>query len=96
MQVVWSRQAVRNLSGLRRFIAEHNPEAASGVAARIIEAVDALAAMPNTGRPGRVLGTRELVIRGTPCVLPYRVTGGRLEIITVLHTSQKWPGPSAA
>jgi toxin ParE1/3/4 len=96
MQVVWSRRAVDDLCGLRRFIAEDNPEAAARVSARILEAVDTLAAMPNMGRPGRVFGTRELVIRGTPCILPYRVKGERLEIIAVLHASRQWPGPSAA
>jgi plasmid stabilization system protein ParE len=44
------------------------------------------------GRPGRVLGTRELVVPDTPYVIPYRVRRERLELIAVFHGRQKWPG----
>jgi toxin ParE1/3/4 len=44
------------------------------------------------GRPGRVSGTRELVIPGTPYIVPYRVRGGKLEILRILHATQRWPG----
>jgi toxin ParE1/3/4 len=43
------------------------------------------------GRPGRVARTRELVVTGTPYILPYRVTAGVLEVLRVLHASRKWP-----
>lgn len=37
------------------------------------------------------MGTRELVVPGTPFIVPYRVIQNRIEIIRVLHTSQLWP-----
>ena len=44
------------------------------------------------GRPGRVKGTRELVISSTPFVLVYRLKGGqRIEVLRLLHGSQLWP-----
>jgi toxin ParE1/3/4 len=43
------------------------------------------------GRPGRVLGTRELVIPDTPYIIPHRVRRERLELIAVFHGHQKWP-----
>ncbi len=43
------------------------------------------------GRPGRVLGTRELVVSETPYVIPYRVRQDRLELLAVFHGRQKWP-----
>ena len=43
------------------------------------------------GRPGRLVGTRELVIPDTPYVIPYRVRRDRLELIAVFHSRQKWP-----
>lgn len=61
------------------------------MAATLLEAVERLAARPNLGRPGRVAGTRELVIPGTPYVIPYRLRGDGLEIIAVFHGRQKWP-----
>jgi len=43
------------------------------------------------GRPGRVLGTRELVIGVLPYLVPYRVREKDAEILRVLHTSRRWP-----
>jgi plasmid stabilization system protein ParE len=46
---------------------------------------------PALGRPGRVPGTRELVVSGTPYILPYRVQGETVQILHVLHGAQRWP-----
>lgn len=91
MTVVWSPRAVIHLSHLREHIARDNPNAASRIATMLLEAVDRLAKFPNLGRPGRVPGTRELPVPGTPYVIPYRLRGERLEIIAVFHGRQKWP-----
>jgi plasmid stabilization system protein ParE len=61
------------------------------IANALLEAVERLAELPNLGRPGRVAGTRELVVPGTPYIIPYRLRGDRLEVITVFHGRQKWP-----
>ena len=42
-------------------------------------------------RPGRVAGTRELVITGTPYVAAYAVTAETIRILRVLHGAQRWP-----
>ncbi|MEP6916174.1 MAG: type II toxin-antitoxin system RelE/ParE family toxin [Acidobacteriota bacterium] len=91
MTVVWSPRAIGHLADLRTYIAHENPDAAGRVARALLSAVERLAELPNLGRPGRVAGTRELVIPGTPCVLPYRLRGDRLEIIAVFHGRQRWP-----
>lgn len=91
MIVVWSPRAIRHLSALRAYIARDNPDAAANVALTLLAAVDRLAELPNLGRPGRLAGTRELVVSGTPYVIPYRVGPGRLEIIAVFHGRQRWP-----
>jgi toxin ParE1/3/4 len=91
MNVDWTRRALRNLVSLREYIAKDSEQNAALVAARIVEAVDLLQTQPDMGRPGRVLGTRELVVTGTPYVIPYRVRRGRLELIAVFHGRQKWP-----
>ena len=46
---------------------------------------------PQMGRPGRLRGTRELVISRTPFIVVYRVKGTRIEVIRMLHSSQQWP-----
>ena len=54
-------------------------------------AVVRLAASPAVGRPGRVPGKRELVIPRTPYIVPYRIKGEVVQIITILHSAQRWP-----
>jgi toxin ParE1/3/4 len=91
MKVVWSRRAISNLMQLRQFIAQDRPEAAASVATRILDGIERLSRQPNAGRPGRIAGTRELVVSGTSYVVPYRIRGGSLEIIAVFHGRRKWP-----
>jgi len=89
--VVWSPRAIGHLADVRAYMARENPGAAARTATRLLDTVDRLAALPNLGRPGRVSGTRELVVPDTPYVIPYRVRGERLEIIAVFHGRQRWP-----
>lgn len=91
MTIIWSPRAIEHLSHLRSYIARDNPNAANRLADTLLEAVERLAERPNLGRVGRVAGTRELVVPGTPYVIPYRVRGDRLEVIAVFHGRQKWP-----
>jgi addiction module RelE/StbE family toxin len=91
VRIVWSRRAVQHLEEIRSYIAQDHPQAARGVAAKILEGVDLLAGHPHIGRAGRVVGTRELVVSGTPYVIPYRVKADRLELIAVFHGKQRWP-----
>lgn len=91
MIVVWSARAIGHLAGLRAYLARADPDAAARAAATLLSAVDRLKALPNLGRPGRVAGTRELVVPGTRYVIPYRLRGERLEIIAVFHGRQRWP-----
>jgi plasmid stabilization system protein ParE len=51
----------------------------------------ALVARLISSRPGRLVGTRELVVPDTSYVIPYRVRLERLELIAVFHGRQKWP-----
>ena len=91
MTVVWSPRAIRHLAALRGYIARERPDSAARTAATLLSAVERLGALPNLGRPGRISGTRELVVPGTPYVMPYRLRGERLEIIAVFHARQRWP-----
>lgn len=91
MTIVWSERAVRHLAHLRAYIAKDRPNAAQQVAATILATVELLAEQPGLGRPGRVPRTRELVVPGTPYLVPYRIRGDRLEIIAVFHGRQRWP-----
>jgi toxin ParE1/3/4 len=91
MKVVWSRRAIRHLVAQRKHIEKESEQNAALIARRILKAVDLLQTQPEMGRPGRVLGTRELVVPETPYVIPYRVRRGRLELLAVFHGRQRWP-----
>ena len=91
MKIVWSRRAIRHLIALRDYIAEDSPQNAAVVAERILKSVELLATHPHIGRPGRIVGTRELVIPNAPYIIPYRIRGERLELISFFHGRQKWP-----
>ena len=91
MKIVWTRRAGASLDREWTYIARDDPKAARRVAARIIEATQRLTEQPNMGRPGRVPGTRELVVPGTPYIVPYRLEGGTVQILHVLHATRKWP-----
>ena len=91
MTIVWSPRAIDHLAQLRSYIERENPKEAGRIARALLDAVERLAELPHLGRPGRVAGTRELVVPGTPHVIPYRLRGDRLEVLAVFHGRQKWP-----
>ncbi len=91
MIVIWSPTARAHLRHAETFIAEDNPRAAAKTAERILDAVERLRDFPASGRPGKLPHTRELVVTGTPFILPYRVKGEAVEILGVIHGARKWP-----
>lgn len=91
MRLRWLRTALRNLDEEAAYIAADDPAAARLVVARVLEAVTQLADQPGLGRPGRVPGTRELVVARTRYVVPYRVKRDAVEILRVFHTSRRVP-----
>lgn len=91
MRVRWLRTALRNLDEQASWIAADDPAAARLVIQRVFDAVAMLQSQPGLGRPGRVPGTRELVVLKTRLILPYRVHGEDVEILRVFHTSRHPP-----
>ena len=94
MQVRWLATAMQNLDQEADYIARDDPQAAKLVMQRILQAVKLLADNPALGHPGRVHGTRELVVPDTRYIIPYRVRPrlNRIEILRVFHSSRKSPG----
>lgn len=86
--VVWSRQAARNLTSIRRYIEQFNPEAAGSTAKRILQSVRAVSEHPHIGRAGRNARTREFPVPGTPYLIVYMMQDATLEIVAVLHGAQ--------
>jgi toxin ParE1/3/4 len=92
MTILWSPEATDDLQSLRAHIASDDPAAAKRVALHILHCIEELLPEnPQLGHPGRVPGTRELVIGKTPFIVPYRINGTVLEILRVYHHARRWP-----
>ncbi len=91
MKVVWSPIAIADLESIRTYIAQDSASSAAKVAQRVKEAVRRLSRFPLSGRAGRVAGTRELVIVGTPYLAAYTVNDNEVRIAAVLHGKRRWP-----
>jgi toxin ParE1/3/4 len=92
MNILWSPEAIADLISLRAYIAGDDPAAARRLALHIIHNIEQL--LPNNpqmGCPGRVPGTRELVIPKTPFVVPYRLQRNVIQILRVYHGARRWP-----
>ncbi|WP_142781872.1 type II toxin-antitoxin system RelE/ParE family toxin [Agrobacterium sp. T29] len=91
MKLVWSAFALSDRDGIFTHIEADNPAAAISVDERITSAARRLTDFPESGRPGRVDGTRELVITGTPYIAAYTVSETTVRVLRVLHGAQQWP-----
>jgi len=91
MQAKWTRKALINLNDAIEYIAGDNPTAARKVAQLVWDSSQLLALQPYVGRPGRVQGTRELIVSNLPYILPYIQKGNTIYILRVMHT-MVWPG----
>ena len=94
MTLLWSPESIHDLLALRAHINEHDPAAAKRVALHLYCVEYLLAENPKLGAPGRVPGTRELVIPKTSYIGPYRVRHSTIEIARVYHTPPA-AGPTA-
>ena len=92
MRLRWTRLAESDLDNIAAYIGQDNQAAAARVVLELIEQTETLLSRHVAlGRPGRVVGTRELVIGNLPYIVPYRVRDNDIEILRVLHTSRRWP-----
>lgn len=92
MRLRWTRLAEQDLDAIAQYIGQDSPAAAARVVLELVDQAETLLpANPAIGRPGRVLGTRELLIGHLPYIIAYRVRDKEVELLRVLHTSRAWP-----
>ncbi|MBV2235551.1 MAG: type II toxin-antitoxin system RelE/ParE family toxin [Sterolibacterium sp.] len=83
----WTRRALARLDDIAAFIARDNPVRAASFVCELRDKLGVLREQ-QIGRPGRVYGTRELVLH-KHYIAVYRVQGDEVQVLTVLHTAQK-------
>jgi addiction module RelE/StbE family toxin len=91
MKIRWTRPASRDIQAIQDYIAQDNLMAARQLTSTIRQRVQQLQDHPEIGRPGRLPGTRELVMTGTPYIAPYRVKDQCVEILALYHGARRWP-----
>jgi addiction module RelE/StbE family toxin len=91
VKLTWSAFALSDRDAIFTYIEADNPSAAIMVDERIMAATRRLVDFPASGRVGRIAGTRELVINGTPYIAAYAVTETAVRVLRVLHGAQEWP-----
>ena len=91
MQVTWRARALADVRRIVQYIATDNPVAAQRVGRELLLAGDSLTLFPRRGRPGRLPGTRELVVM-PPYLLVYRLSDtDTVTILRVWHAAQHRP-----
>ena len=91
MILEWSLYAIDDRTAIFDYIEADSPDAAVMIDDRIEAAAEKLEQFPEMGRPGRIEGTRELVIPGTPYIAAYCIKKSTVRILRILHGAQRWP-----
>jgi addiction module RelE/StbE family toxin len=91
VRLVWAPHALADRDAIFKHIEDENPLAAVHVDDQIVAAVQRLLEFPESGRPGRIVGTRELVIPRTPYIAAYLLATDKVRILRILHGAQVWP-----
>jgi len=92
MRIRWTQPASQDLTQICDYLSNEDSRAtARRIAIQIHERIQTLVEFPELGRPGRKAGTRELIVTGLPYLAIYRIKGGAIELLRILHGAQVWP-----
>ena len=90
MKLAWTLDARQDRRNIREHIARENPAAALTLDELFAQKAGRLIDHPEMARPGRVAGTRELVVHRN-FILVYDIAGDLVRILRVLHARRQWP-----
>ena len=91
MEIEWTKIAQEDFDEIMRSAAGFGSATKRKLASTVEKAIGQIATFPRSARIGRSDETRELVLRGFPYVLVYRVTSERLTILTIRSSARRWP-----
>lgn len=87
----WSVDAEADLDDITDYIARDDILAAVRMREEIEHRLEILTSHHEGWRRGRLPGSREMVLAGTPFIGIYRVDDGQVTILRVLHGARRWP-----
>lgn len=91
MKLKFTPRAKADLGEIFAYVAQDNSRAAARIIAKIRNNLAGLIVNPYLGRPGRVDGTRELVVAQLPYIAAYRVHENEIQILAIIHAARLWP-----
>ncbi|HHQ6566194.1 type II toxin-antitoxin system RelE/ParE family toxin [Serratia fonticola] len=91
MKIKWLRKAATNFDDEYEWLYQEDPQVATKFAKEVVRSVNLLVTQPALGRPGRVMGTREIVMQTFPYLIPYRIKNKEIHILRVFHTRRRPP-----
>jgi toxin ParE1/3/4 len=89
-QLKFTARAFQNIAAAENFISKENPVAAQKVVESIYKTAEKLETYSELGKPGRLAGTRELVLSKYPFIIIYRVRATQVVVYSVLHQSRRY------
>jgi toxin ParE1/3/4 len=90
MKLVWTLPSRRDRRTIFDHIHSDNPNAAADMDDMFVKAAHQLSQFPRSGRPGRVEGTRELLVHPS-YFIAYDLTEDAVRILAIIHTARQWP-----
>lgn len=91
MRIEWSANALADRRDLINYLETRSIAAAIMIDDRIDAAFELLRDFPEAGRIGRIAGTRELVVHGTPYVAAYSIENNTVVVLALIHAARDWP-----
>ena len=90
MKIALDPEAIDDLIGIYRWIAQDSPAAARAVVERLLDSIEHLGSFPNMGRIGRDEATREWPVPRLPYIVVYEVAAERNEllVLAIFHGAQ--------
>jgi addiction module RelE/StbE family toxin len=89
-ELLWTQEAINDRESIYDYIARDNPRAALALDELFSAKAAGLFDHPGIGHPGRVTGTRELVIHRN-YILVYDLVGEQIRVLRLLHAARRWP-----
>ena len=84
-------RAEKHLEKIHQDVSRNSIDRADRLLLRIASEVSRLSLFPDSGRIGKVKGTRELVVAGTPYLVSYRIRKNVVEVAAIYHGARQWP-----
>ena len=88
--LLWTPEAIDDREQIYSYIEADKPLAALALDELFDEQAALLRAHPHIGKPGRVTGTRELIVHKN-YLLVYDLHEGTVRILRLLHVARQWP-----